>query len=308
MTRHLFLLAGLCLAGLRLAAVQIDPNSWYRAVVAQDKPAGWSEGNWEFYINGLRQLPDTKIEGNSVIRVMPKTSGKLLLEYLDPNTPFNQFIPSRLVSAEKIPSPGEEAKAELDAKLKAQANQGNGPLTEADMNGKPVKSTREDPFADDDTPVMKGTKKAKPATKPDDFPEKEDKRPLSQRIMNTGKKPAPTAAVAPAARADDEADEPPLAAIGSKFSKPKPGQGTKKDDTLFKNQNQNNASPFQAPNNFIGIWAYPKDRGTGNDDYRLVLVQLTGKDKPDLMTLKNAKRAGYVPESQRYTTLSVYPE
>lgn len=401
MNRRLVLLVALLLTTLRLAAVQIDPESWYRAVTAQDKPAGWADEYWQTYVNSIRNLPDTKVETNSVVRVSPKIQGKRLLEYLDPNSVFNKFLPARLVSAEKIPSPAEEAKAEQEAKLKAQANQGNGPLTEADMKGKPVyyagspeaeaqmrQSAKEQDKAvakfkqsgapgngpisgegligkpvynagspeaeaqmrqsaqeqdeavdrfkksgaagngpvsgeglmgkpvkntgafdeDDDNFAASGAGKSKRGAKPADFPEEEeDKRPLSQRLMNTGKKPAPAATVAPAARADDE-DERPVASSGSKFSKPQPGQGTKKNDTLFKNQNQNNPPQHQAPNNFIGIWAYPKDRGKGDDDYRLVFVQLTGKDTPDLMSLKNAKRAGYVPDSLRYTTLSVYPE
>lgn len=192
------------------------------------------------------------------------------------------------------------------AKFKQSGAPGNGPISGEGLIGKPVKNTGAFD-EDDDNFAGSGAGKSKPAAKPADFPEEEeDKRPLSQRIMNTGKKPAPAAAVAPAAQADDE-DERPVAS-GNKFAKPKTGQGTKKDDTLFKNQNQNNPPQHQAPNNFIGIWAYPKDRGKGDDDYRLVFVQLTGKDTPDLMSLKNAKRAGYVPESLRYTTLSLYPE
>lgn len=357
MKRHLVLLVALLLSTLRLAATDIDPDSYYRAVTAQDKPAGWSDGDWKTYTDAVRAVPNMTIDGNSIVFLHPKTSGKNLLEYLDPNVSFNKFLPSRLVSAEKIPAPGEESKAKLEAEDKASdaednrpppvsdgkgipllstrdapfadentpvmkgtgknkgaksanaASPGNVPMSDSDDKGIPLLSTRDAPFADENTPGMEGTKKSKapkPA-QPADFPEEEDKRPLSQRIMNTGKKPAPAAAVAPAAQADDE-DERPLAASGNKFSKPKTGQGTKKDDTLFKNQNQNNPPQHQAPNSFIGIWAYPKDRGKGDDDYRLVFVQLTGKDTPDLMSLKNAKKAGYVPESLRYTTLSLYPE
>lgn len=351
MNRRLTFLLGLALAALApLPGTTIEPESWYRAVTAQDKPTGWSDENWQFYVNGIRNLPDTTVETNSVVRVSPKIQGKSLLEYLDPKTVFNQFLPARLVSAEKIPSPGEEAKAELDAKLKAQASQGNGPLTEADMKGKPVyyagspeaeaqmrQSAKEQDKAvekfkksgapgngpisgegligkpvkntgafDEDFPKDGGGKaKSAPAA---DFPEEEDKRPLSQRIMNTGKKPAPAAAVAPAAQADDEADEPPLAASGSKFSKPKTGQGTKKDDTLFKNQNQNSSGQFMAPDNFIAIWAHPQDRGTGAEQDRLVLVELTDSPKPVGLTLWQAKSRKYVPQDFKYSSLRVFPQ
>ena len=114
---------------------------------------------------------------------------------------------------------------------------GNGPVSGEGLLGKPVKNTGT--FSEDDDFAAGAAGKSKSAAQPADFPdEEEDKRPLSQRIMNTGKQAPPAAAVAPAAQAD-AANERPLAASGSKFSKPKTGQGTKKDDTLFKNQNQN---------------------------------------------------------------------
>ncbi len=121
---------------------------------------------------------------------------------------------------------------EAVSRFKKSGAPGNGPISGEGLLGKPVKNTGA--FSEDDNNfATSGAGKSKSAAKPADFPEEEeDKRPLSQRIMNTGKKAPPAAAVAPAAQAEER----PVAATGNKFAKPKTGQGTKKDDTLFKNQ------------------------------------------------------------------------
>ncbi len=109
---------------------------------------------------------------------------------------------------------------------------------------------------------------------------------------------------------EDEPAARPAPAPTSKFAKPQPQQGTKKDDTLFKNQNQNqnSAGQFRAPDNFIAIWAHPQDPGTAKEDDRLVLVELTGSPKPVGLTLWQAKDRGYVPKNFKYSSLRVFPQ
>jgi hypothetical protein len=280
MNRHLVLLVALLLATVRLAATDLDPKSWYRAVTAQDRPAGWGEENWKLYVDTVRNLPNTTVESNSVVRAWPKIEGKRLLEYLDPNSVSNKFLPTRLVSAENILSPAEEAKAKLEAKDKASDAEDNRPPPVSDGKGIPLLSTRDAPFADEDTPTMKGTGK------------------------NKGPKPA------------DVADGAPLAATGNKFAKPPgPQQGTKKGDTLFKNQRgadtpppapEKPAQPTEYRNHFIPCWADPQDNGFGATDLRRVLVRQSGQ-KPRSMTLREAKNAGYVPEEVTYSSLPKEP-
>lgn len=357
MNRRLVLLLGLALIVLApLAGTTIEPDSYYRAVIACDRPASAHDAGWKVFSDNVRNADNgaglMRIEGNTLLLNFARIRGSELTNTLGKD--FQGLVP-RLVSAEKLgPSQAEldKAKAEQEkaaqklaeendprgpvdakgkpvykagspeaeaqmresakeqdkavAKFKKSGAWGNGPVTGEGLLGKPVKNTGA--FAeDDDNFAASGVGKAQRQPAGSGFPEEaEDKRPLSQRIMNRGTSPAPAAA--PRA-AEDDADERPAPAPTNKFAKPAPPrQGHKKDDTLFKNQNQNNPPQHQAPNNFIGIWAYPQDRGSGDDDYRLVYVQLTGKDKPDLMSLKNAKRAGYVPESLRYTSLSAWPQ
>lgn len=352
MNRHLALLLGLALAALApLAGTTIEPDSYYRAVVACDRPANFPEPAWQNFSDNVRNADKgaglMRIEGNTLLLNFARVSGSELTNTLGKN--FQGLVP-RLVSAEKLgPSQAEldKAKREQEAARQKLADE-NDPRRTVDAKGKPIynagspeaeaqlrESAREQdksaakfkqynkwgtngPASPEEKPVRDtgafdedfpkdGGGKAKSAP-PADFPEEEDKRPLSQRIMNTGKKPAPAAAVAPAAQADDEADEPPLAASGSKFSKPKPGQGTRKDDTLFKSQNQNSSGQFMAPDNFIAIWAHPQDRGTGAEQDRLVLVELTDSPKPVGLTLWQAKSRKYVPQDFKYSSLRVFPQ
>lgn len=112
---------------------------------------------------------------------------------------------------------------------------GNGPVTGEGLLGKPVKNTGT--FDDDDEAFAAGgAQQSKAKSAGSGFPdEPEDRRPLSQRIMNRPANPAPTAT--PRATGNEPAER--LAPTsGNKYSKPvtPPSQGTKKNDTLFKNQ------------------------------------------------------------------------
>lgn len=115
---------------------------------------------------------------------------------------------------------------------------GNGPVTGEGLLGQPVKNAG----ADDEAFAGGGAQKPKAKSAGSDFPdEPEDKRPLSQRIMNRPASPAP--ATAPRA-AEDEPAARLVPTSGNKYSKPVPPQkGTKKEDTLFKNQKQPPPAP-----------------------------------------------------------------
>jgi hypothetical protein len=301
MTRHLLLLAVLCLATLRLAAVQIEPDSFYRAVIACDRPASAHDAGWKIFSDNVRNADKgaglMRIDDKALYLTLPRVRGSDLTQQLGKN--FNGLVP-RLASAEKL-APSE---AELEKARQKLADE-NDPRRTVDAKGKPIYNAGS-PEAEAQLRES-AREQDKSAAKFKQYNKWGTNGPVTGEGM-TGKPVKNTGAFD-----EDEPAARPAPAPANKFSKPMtppapPRQGTKKDDTLFKNQNQNSPTQFQAPNNFIGIWAWPQDRGTGDNDFRVVLVLLTGNEKPVPMTLKKAKDARYVPQTLRYTSLEVYPE
>jgi hypothetical protein len=134
MTRHLLLLAVLCLATLRLAAVQIEPDSYYRAVLACDRPATAHDAGWKIFSDNVRNADKgaglMRIDDKALYLTLPRVRGSDLTQQLGKN--FNGLVP-RLASAEKL-APSE---AELEKARQKLADE-NDPRRTVDAKGKPI--------------------------------------------------------------------------------------------------------------------------------------------------------------------------
>lgn len=306
MNRRLALLLGLALAALApLAGTTIEPDSYYRAVVACDRPANSPEAGWQNFAANVRNADNgaglMRIEGNTLLLNFARIRGSELTQTLGKN--FQGLVP-RLASAEKLgPSQAEldKAKREQEAARQKLADE-NDPRRTLDAKGKPIYNAGS-PEAEAQLRES-AREQDKSAAKFKQYNKWSTNGPVTGEGL-TGKPVNNTGAFD-----EDEPAARPAPAPTSKFAKPQPQQGTKKDDTLFKNQNQNqnSAGQFRAPDNFIAIWAHPQDPGAAKEDDRLVLVELTGSPKPVGLTLWQAKDRGYVPKNFKYSSLRVFPQ
>lgn len=294
MKRLLLGLLAATLLPLGLSAnTPIEPDAYYRATLVADRPATANDAGWKIFADNVNNADKgsgaMRVSGNTLSLNFPRIRGNDLTRELGKS--FSGLV-FRIASAEKLPPTPEELER---ARQKAAENDPRGPV---DAKGKPIynagsreaqaqerASAREQDRAANKFKQTGGWGNG-PVT---------GKGLTGQDVKNTGAFDESDAGPAPAA---------PTPGSGSTFAQRK--QGTKKDDTLFKNQNQNSPEGFRAPDNFMGIWAHPDDKGGSNEDSRLVLVRLADTDKPVGLTLWQAKQRGYVPKSTRYSSLPVY--
>lgn len=319
MNRRLALLFLLVLGSLSLSAnQQIEPDRRYQAVFVMDKPQDLADNLWQEFASASREIRIPGVQythqGNQLYMTKAETIGRYISKTLQETVPIHasriggrwQLREAKLLP----PTPGEEA-AENIKRIKAEQEKEkamqkladeNDPRRTLDAKGKPIYNAGS-PEAE--AQLRESAKEQdKSAAKFKQYNKWSTNGPVTGEGL-TGKPVNNTGAFD-----EDEPAARPAPAPTSKFAKPQPQQGTKKDDTLFKNQNQNqnSAGQFRAPDNFIAIWAHPQDPGAAKEDDRLVLVELTGSPKPVGLTLWQAKDRGYVPKNFKYSSLRVFPQ
>jgi hypothetical protein len=313
MNRRLACLLALTLGSLSLslsANEPIDPKARYNAVFTMTRPDGMPDAAWEGVTAGLTMFKsgslECRVDGNKVYEIRTNTLGDLIQKNIGRRieNPWRFELKWILTKCEKVPPTPEEIELEKIKKQQAEEDKTrqkladeNDPRRTVDAKGKPIYNAgspeAEAQMRESAREQEKSAAKFKQYNK---WGTNGPASPAEEPVRDTG------------AFDEDAAAERPAPAPANKFAKPQPQQGTKKADTLFKNQNQNSTGQFRAPDNFIAIWAHPQDRGIGNNPDRLVLVELTDSPKPVGMSLWQAKDRKYVPQDLNYTSLRVFPQ
>jgi hypothetical protein len=311
MNRRLAFLLLLVLGSLSLSANEpIDPKARYNATFTMTRPDGVPDAAWEGVVEGSTMFKSGSMEcradGNKIYKIYTNTLGEVIQKNIGSGieNPWRFELKWKLTKCEKVPPTPEEIELEKIKKQQAEEDKArqkladeNDPRRIVDAKGKPIYNA--------------GSPEAEAQTR-ESIRQQEKSAAKFKQYGTWGNGPASPGELPVRDTGAFDEDEPatrPAPAPTNKFAKPPaPSQGTKKDDTLFKNQNQNSAGQFLAPDNFIAIWAHPKDTGTGNNPDRLVLVELTDSAKPVGMTLWQAKNKKYVPQDFKYTSLRVYPQ